>query len=298
MPIITVAIPVYNGAKTIRATLDSILQQSLADIEIVVIDDGSTDDTVSVVRQIDDSRIRLMSYPNQGLAASRNRGIQQSQCEFISFIDADDLWTPDKLRDQLAVLRPNPTAAVAYSWTDCVDCSGDFCRRGSHISAQGNVYDKLLLGNFLDSGSNALFRKSVFDTVGQFDESLKAAEDWDMFLRIACDHEFMAVSNVQVLYRLSAQSMSTNLSRQEQESLRVLKHSFARRSPMSWVHKRKSYAQLYRYLNFKSLENCSTRKQALRAGQYLATAVFQDPLQLKPIRLFTSQLSQIIRVLL
>ena len=283
MPTITVAIPVYNGAKTIRATLDSILQQSLADIEIVVIDDGSTDDTVSVVRQIDDSRIRLMSYPNQGLAASRNRGIQQSQCEFISFIDADDLWTPDKLRDQLAVLRPNPSAAVAYSWTACVDFSGGFCRRGSH---------------FLDSGSNALFRKSVCVTVGPFDESLKAAEDWDMFLRIACEHDFMAVPNVQILYRLSAQSMSTNLSRQEQESLRVLKRSYARRSPMSRIHKRKSYAQLYRYLNFKSLENCSTRKQALEAGQYLAKAVFQDPRQLKPIRLFTSQLGQIVRVLI
>ncbi|NEQ49719.1 MAG: glycosyltransferase [Leptolyngbya sp. SIO3F4] len=297
MPAITVAIPVYNGARTIRSTLESILQQSFEDFEVVVIDDGSTDDTIKVVQQFDDSRIRLISYPNKGLAASRNRGIQQSRCELISFIDADDLWTVDKLADQLAILQNAPMTSVAYSWTDCIDQADRFCRRGSHISAEGDVYEKLLMGNFLDSGSNALFRKSVFETVGQFDESLKAAEDWDMFLRIAIDHSFAVVPTVQILYRLSPQSMSANLERQERESLKVLDQAFARKPQLSWLIKRRSLAQMYRYLTFKALESCSTRQQAWTAGKYLTQAVYQDPVQLKPIRLFSSQLQTIVETL-
>ncbi|MBT9317524.1 glycosyltransferase [Leptothoe spongobia] len=297
MPTITVAIPVYNGAKTIHATLESIIQQSFEDIEIVIIDDGSIDETVEIVRQVKDSRIRLISYPNQGLAASRNRGIQQSQCELISFIDADDLWTPDKLSEQLSILQANPRAAIAYSWTDCIDQVDRFFRRGSYLSVEGHVYDKLLMGNFLDSGSNALFRKSVFAAVGQFDESLKAAEDWDMFLRIAVDHTFVVVPKVQVLYRLSPQSMSAHLERQESESRRVLTQAFARKPGLSWQTKRKSLAQMYRYLTFKALENCSTRQQALITAKYLGQAIYQDPVQLKPIRLFLSQLQRIIETL-
>ena len=293
MPQITVAIPVYNGATTICATLKSILQQSFQDFEIVVIDDGSTDNTANDVRQIKDHRIRLIQYSNQGLAASRNRGIDQSQCDLISFIDADDLWTPDKLTDQLTALQAAPTAAVAYSWTDCIDQCDRFCRRGSHISAHGNVYNKLLMGNFLDSGSNALFRKSVFATVGPFDESLTAAEDWDMFLRVAVEYTFVVVPKVQILYRLSPQSMSANLKRQERESTKVLTQAFTKNPQLSWQQKRKSLAQMYRYLTFKALESCSTRQQAWTAGKYLSQSIYQDTIQLKPDRQFISQLQTI-----
>ena len=301
MPTITVVIPVYNGAQTIRATLESILAQSFQDIEIVVINDGSTDGTAAIVEAIIEQYtgcpIRLMHYPNRGLAASRNRGIQQSRCELISFVDADDLWTPHKLADQLAALRANPGAAVAYSWTDCIDLADRVCRRGSHVAAEGQVYDKLLMGNFLDSGSNALFRKQVFKAVGPFDETLTAAEDWDMFLRVALDHTFVAVPKVQVLYRLSPQSMSANLKRQERESLRVLTQAFARAPQLPWRKKRKSLAQVYRYLTFKALESCFTRRRAWAAAKYLGQALYQDPQQLRPIRLFRDQLWIILKTL-
>ncbi|MGD1857147.1 MAG: glycosyltransferase [Leptolyngbyaceae cyanobacterium] len=297
MPKITVVIPVYNGEKTIHSTLESVLKQSFEDFEIVVINDGSTDATAETIRSFEDSRLRLVNYPNRGLAASRNRGIQQSQCELISFIDADDLWTPDKLADQLAALQADPVAAVAYSWTDCIDQRDRYCRRGSHIAAQGDVYDRLLLGNFLDSGSNALFRKSVFQTVGQFDESLEAAEDWDMFLRAALKYTFVVVPKAQVLYRLSPQSMSANLVRQERESIKVLTQAFARKPRLSWWQKRRSVAQMYRYLTFKALESCNTSQQAWVAGTYLGRAVYQDPTQMKPIRLFISQVQTIVTTL-
>jgi GT2 family glycosyltransferase len=99
-------------------------------------------------------------------------GISHACGRYISFIDADDLWTPDKLEAQLKALQDNPQAAVAYSWTKCIDELGQFSRRGSHISATGNVYGKLLLIDFIENGSNPLIRAHALIEVGGFDESL------------------------------------------------------------------------------------------------------------------------------
>ncbi len=95
MAIISVVIPAYNSEKTIRATIESVLQQSFKDFELIVIDDGSQDSTYQVVSSFSDSRVRVFSYPNAGVSASRNRGITKANGEFIAFLDADDLWTPD-----------------------------------------------------------------------------------------------------------------------------------------------------------------------------------------------------------
>src|SRR4028118_1589922 len=158
MPLISVIIPVYNGEKTIRETIESILNQTFTDFELIVINDGSQDATLEIVECIQDSRLKVFSYPNAGQAASRNQGISHACGRYISFIDADDLWAPDKLEAQLKALQANPQAAVAYSWTKCIDELGQFSRRGSHISATGNVYGKLLLIDFIENGSNPLIR--------------------------------------------------------------------------------------------------------------------------------------------
>lgn len=185
MPLISVVIPVFNGEKTIKETIYSLLKQTFTDFELIIINDGCQDLTVEVISSIQDSRIQVYSYPNAGLAASRNRGINHATGEYITFIDADDLWTPDKLESQFNALKNHPEAAVAYSWTDYIDQSSQFLRRGSHITLNGNIYPHLLVLDFLENGSNPLIRSQAFVEVGYFDESLKAAEDWDMLLRLA-----------------------------------------------------------------------------------------------------------------
>ncbi|NER80576.1 MAG: glycosyltransferase [Leptolyngbya sp. SIO1D8] len=292
MPAVSIVIPVYNGEKTIEATIASVLAQSFEDFELLIINDGSNDSTLEIVNSIADARLQVLSYPNVGLAASRNRGIRAAVGEFISFIDADDLWTPDKLLTQVEALRQNPQAALVYSWTDCVNDRGRVERRGSYITAEGNVYAQLLLGNFLDSGSNALVRREVFETTGGFDESLKAAEDWDMFLRLARSCEFVCVSKVQVLYRLSNQSMSANLDRQEQESLKVLQRAYAACPNLSVSVRHQSLGSFYRYLSFKALEGTPDRKNGFAALRYLGRSVRHHPSQIRPVRLFLSQLAQ------
>lgn len=281
MPLISVIIPAYNAEKTIQETIESVLQQTLSDFEILVINDGSTDRTLEIVSQIDDARLRVFSYPNAGVAPTRNRGLTQATGEYISFLDADDLWTPDKLEAQLKALQENPQAAVAYSWTDWIDESGKFLRSGGHITENGQVYDKLLVRDFIESGSNPLIRAEAFQTVGNFDESLAFGEDWDMWLRLAFRYEFITVPSAQILYRISPNSASFNVLKMEAGSWRVLEKAWVQTPPSTPHLKRKILANRYQYLTLKALEGNWERRQGLVAVRFFWQAILNDPTWLR-----------------
>ncbi|HEY9644835.1 MAG TPA: glycosyltransferase [Chroococcidiopsis sp.] len=292
MPLVSVVIPVYNGENTIRETIQSVLGQTFSDFELLIINDGSTDSTLEILSAIADPRLQVHSYPNAGLAASRNRGIAIATGELISFIDADDLWTADKLEAQVNALAQHPNSAIAYSWTNCIDDNGKFLRQGSHVSANGHVYAQLLTNNFVDSGSNVLVRRAAFDKTGGFDPTLKAAEDWDMWFRLAAHYEFVAVPKPQVLYRVSTRSMSTNVIRQETESLKVLQRAFAH-SPEPMHHLAKlSFGILYRYLATKALEGQPNRHNGLAALRYIWTTLLHYPAQLRPVKVTVAMVAK------
>lgn len=269
MPLISVIIPVYNGEKTIRETIESVLKQSFQDFELIVINDGSQDSTLEIISSIQDFRLKIFSYPNAGLSASRNRGIFQATSEYISFLDADDLWTPDKLEAQLQALQENPKAAVAYSWTDYIDESSQLLKRGGYMTVNGDVYAKLLLIDFIANGSNPLIRRQALIEVGSFDESLTAAEDWDMWLRLAARYHFVAVPAPQILYRISMNSMSSNVHKQEAESLQVIEKAFTQAPDSLTYLKQFTLANLYKGLTFRALERCSGRKGGITAARLL-----------------------------
>ena len=286
MPLISVIMPVYNGEKTIRETIESVFNQTFPDWELIVINDGSQDATLQILNSIQDPRLRVFSYPNAGQATSRNRGISQACGEYISFIDADDLWTPDKLEAQLQVLQANPQAAVAYSWTKCIDEVGQVSRRGSHISVTGDVYKNLLVVNFLENGSNPLIRRQALNEVGSFDESLTPAEDWDLWLRLAARYHFEAVSSPQILYRVSVKSATANVWRLEAACLEVIERACTQ-APESVEHLKKySLGNTYKYLTYKAIEGPPERKKGLVAARFLWQAVRNDPALLRTKVLF------------
>jgi len=281
MPLISVIIPVYNGEATIKETIASVLNQTFKDFELIVIDDGSTDSTLDVLSSIQDPRLKVFSYPNGNQAVSRNRGLSRATGEYISFIDADDLWTPDKLEAQLKALQENPQAGVAYSWTDLIDEAGNFIRGGAKIYWKGESHARMLLNDFVESGSNPLIRAEAFKEVGKFDESLPPAEDWDMWIRLAARYHYIVVPSVQVLYRIRANSSSTNVLRMEQVSLRIIERRYAE-APESIQHlKRYSLANRYKYLVFKALEEPPVRQRGLTAIKFLCHAVRYDAVLLR-----------------
>lgn len=281
MPTISVIIPVYNSEQTIRETIESVLKQTFSDFELLVINDGSQDSSLEIISSIQDSRLNVFSYPNGGVSASRNRGIVRASGEFIAFLDSDDLWTSDKLESQLQALQANPNAGVAYSWTDYIDRSGKFVCPGNHVTANGDVYEQLLLQNFLENGSTPLIRREALIEVGNFDESLFGPEDWDMYLRLAANYQFVAVPKVQVLYRISANSISSNVFRQASECLKVIERAFNQAPASLQPLKKVSISNLYQYLVFKTIEGYPNREQGVAAAKCLWLAVAYDPSLLK-----------------
>ncbi|WP_414549622.1 glycosyltransferase [Anabaena sp. CCY 0017] len=255
MALISVIIPVYNGEKTIKETIESVLKQTYINLEVIVINSDSTDSTLEIISNIQDERIKTFTYSQANGSVNRNRGFSHACGEFISFLDADDLWTNDKLELQMKMLNKYPQTAVAYSWTDYIDYDSKFLKPGKRVKIIGDAYTELLLTNFLENGSNPLIRRKALETIGGFDESLAAAQDWDMWLRLAASYEFVVVPKAQILYRMSVNSMSVNVLRQEAASLEVIERGFSHHKAESVQHfKKDSLSLLYKYLTFKSLE--------------------------------------------
>lgn len=295
--LVSVIIPAYNSEKTIKETIESVLKQSFTNFELIIINDGSRDSTIEVIAEIQDSRIKVFSYPNAGGNVSRNRGLHLAVGEFVSFLDADDLWTPDKLQSQLKALQENVTTKVAYSWTDYISANSEFLLSGKRVNLNGNVYESLLINNFLENGSNPLICRKSLIKLGGFDESLSAAQDWDMWLRLASKFDFICVPSVQILYRISANSVSSNLVRQEKSCLQVLEKAYKERPSLgdatrttlkhSW---NMSLANLYKYLTCKALQKPFNRKKCLAAAIFLWKYFLYDPSRLQNIN-FTLKLS-------
>ncbi|MBW4488221.1 MAG: glycosyltransferase [Trichocoleus desertorum ATA4-8-CV12] len=278
MPLVSVIIPAYNAETTIQKTVTSVLEQSLQDFELIIVNDGSTDKTLDVIEHIVDPRIKVFSYPNSGAAVSRNRGFAQTTGEFIAFLDADDLWTPEKLEAQWQALQENPQAQVAYSWTDIIDQSGQRLGQGDYTVANGKVYAKLLLCCFIVSGSNTLIRRGAYVAVGGFDESLVASQDFDLYLRLAARYQFVSVAAPHVLYRFSSNSMCTNIRRMEETSLAVRERAFHQApEPLSAVLKQHSIANFYKCALFRIMNEPLSRKRGLEIAWLLYNAIKYDP---------------------
>ena len=174
-PLISVIVPVYNAEKYITEAIDSIVQQEYRPLEIIVVDDGSTDGTPELIYHYDD-QVRYFYQENQGPAVARNRGITESKGQFLAFLDSDDLWPSDKLKNQSSCLLKESGLDVITGYTSVFQSRDE-------ISKDLNILKDGILSVQLGS---ALFRKSAFDKVGLFDEELRYSEDQDWFLR-ACE---------------------------------------------------------------------------------------------------------------
>ena len=247
-PLISVIIPVYNGERTVLETVQSVLAQTFTHFELIIINDGSSDRTLELLEAVDDPRVRIFSYENGGLPVARNRGIEQAQGEYITFIDADDLWTPTKLSDQLMALQSNPDAGLAYSWTLTMDDKTGALHPGKFVSFDGDVYGQMLLSNFIASGSNAMLTAEAIQNIGEFDAALTSCEDWDYWLRVAARWPFVVVPKPQILYRQSSSAMSSKVDVMEHNHMVVHRRAFQNAPSHLKTLESRSLANEYQFL--------------------------------------------------
>ena len=273
MPTISVIVPAYNSATTIVETISSVLQQTFPDFELIVINDGSTDQTLELLSTVKDPRLKIFSYSNGGMSTALNRGITHAEGEFIAFLDHDDLWTADKLELQLAALQEHPEAGVAYSWNYFMDEKGESFYAITPIFFEGNVYAQLLVHNFIINGSNCIVRKQVVESVGEFDPAVGGSADWDYWLRLAAHSSFVVVRQYQVFYRVSSGSMSANIEHMEQSTLAVIEKAFQSAPLEMQSLKKQSLASAYTYLAYKYSIVVADSDGAKKAAEKLWMAI-------------------------
>jgi len=210
-PKVSVIIPTYNRANFLRSAIQSVLNQTFKDFEVIVVDDASTDDTRQIVHEFADDRIRYIAHnENKGGSASRNIGIKSSKGKFIAFLDDDDIWMPTKLEKQLFLLNMNPEVNVVYTGARSIDKNGKVGSQLKNPSLKGNIYPAILKKNYVGSCSYVLVRRDCFDVTSFFDEKLPSNQDWDLWIRMAKHSQFDYVNETLVLYRIHQERISSD----------------------------------------------------------------------------------------
>lgn len=224
MPKVSIIIPTYNRSELLRFTLESVLAQTYPNIEIIVVDDGSIDDTAAMLKQYA-NHITYIQQDNQDVAAARNTGIQAASGEYLTFIDDDDLMLPKKIEQQVHVLTARPSIGLVHCGYWYIDKYGNRLETVSFLPA--GTLKELVIINQIWSGA-PLIRRQWINQVGGFDTTWATSADWDMWLRLArAGCQFTCVHEPLGGYRVLPQSMMSNVAKQEHGSFYTLDRIFA-----------------------------------------------------------------------
>ncbi len=209
-PAVSVVMAAKNYARFLPDAIESVRSQTFADWELVIVDDGSTDETPAAVKPyLSDARVRYVRSDRLGQSRAKNLGLRLSRGKFVAFLDADDAWMPTKLEKQLAAFRPG--VGVVFCGRELMDESGAAIPRPpAPPPPTGHVLDAMFVQNFV-CFSSAMVRRSVFDHVGAFDPGLDLAIDYDLWLRVARHYEFEYVPEPLVRYRTGHGNLSQKL---------------------------------------------------------------------------------------
>jgi glycosyltransferase involved in cell wall biosynthesis len=286
--LVSVVIPAYNASATIGSTLRSVVYQTHADLDIIVIDDGSTDNTVAIVEAFakTDRRVRLIWQTNAGVAAARNRGIEEARAELLAFLDADDLWHAAKIQKQVAALRRSSAlTAVVYTWSCFIDGSDRLDGRYFAPEDNGDVYAALVLHNIVGNGSTPLVRRKCLIECGGFDSALRArhaqgCEDLKLWLAIAERYDFTLVPEFLVGYRQRRDSMSRSVGEMKRSYRLVIEPAKELHPEIPACVFRWSRAKFCFYL----AENCATSGRKWTAALLFLQGIIDDPLILTSLR--------------
>ncbi|MBW4490172.1 MAG: glycosyltransferase family 2 protein [Trichocoleus desertorum ATA4-8-CV12] len=275
MPKVSVIIPAYNAMDYLPQAVESVLRQTFASFEILIVDDGSSDEIKQWAAQIQtiEPRLQLITQTNQGVSAARNQGISLAKGEYIAFLDADDFWERTKLEKQVAHLENNASVGLVDTWIALTNEQGEPSGKVTISEAEGNVWRQIIQSNLLSCGSTPLVRRCCFDMAGEFDRSLRFGEDWDMWVRIAAHYTFAVVKEPLVFYRQHSKNTSKRFDEILPDLAKVVEKNFRHASPTDLYLKRKAYGRINLYIAWKAVES----KDAQAAMHFARQALFYYP---------------------
>lgn len=198
-PLVTVIIPTYNRGWILKEAIESVLSQDFGDFELIVVDDGSTDNTMEILDGYDRD-IAVLRQENHGVSAARNAGIAFASGQFIAFLDSDDMWLPGKLASQIDFFNSNPDALICQTQELWVRNGKRVNPKRRHKKFSGMIF-KQSLPLCIVSPSAVMLKKSLLDKTGLFDESLPACEDYDLWLRISCKYPVFLIDTPLIIKR-------------------------------------------------------------------------------------------------
>lgn len=243
--LVSVIIPTYNNAQFVCDAIDSVLSQTYKNSEILVIDDGSTDDTRKRIEKYNGKHIKYIYQENKGLAAARNTGIKASTGELIAFLDADDMWLPEKLERQINIIKEFPDVGLVGCGYYGVDESGERIKetKGRNYSNKESLLNDLMMRNVVTgSGSGVLAKKECFKKAGLFDESFRSTEDRDMWYRILNLYDLRFVTEYLVIIRVRQNSLSKNVPMMKFSQKKFIQKHLRKEG---LIRKSKSYSYVY-----------------------------------------------------
>ncbi|MEO9600886.1 glycosyltransferase family 2 protein [Parasphingorhabdus sp.] len=234
-PAISVVMPVYNVEKYVAEAIESVLAQTFDDFELIIVDDGGTDMSVEICTSFDDTRIRIVSQANRGLAGARNTGIMEARGEYIALLDSDDSWEPEKLALHKIHLDNNPHVGVSYSGSRFMDQNGAMLRQAQRPKLENITAKDVLTRNPIGNGSAPVIRRSALEAIAFnhrdeprrlcfFDETYRQSEDIELWIRMALTGRivFEGINGLLTRYRIVSGGLSANIAAQYDSWNRVI----------------------------------------------------------------------------
>jgi glycosyltransferase involved in cell wall biosynthesis len=277
-PTVSVIIPTFNRAALLREALESVFVQSYTDYEVIVVDDGSTDETPQMIEEYGD-RVRYLWQENRGAAEARNHGVSAARGEWVAFLDSDDMWHREKLACCLERPRHDPGAAVVFHPMVEIDDAGNRVRGRSKRASGGRILDSLFAHCFVHTPT-VVVRRRVLQEMGGFDTELAVCEDYQLWLRIAERYPFHLVPRPLAYRRLHKKRLSKSIMHRNMVlRAEMLERFYGESSKRGVLNKRKAIGRLSRVF-------CSAGKANLRARHYAdAYALFKRSLAYRPLEL-------------
>lgn len=292
-PTVSVIIPTYNRAQYIGESIRSVLLQTYADFEIIIVDDGSTDDTPKVIEAISDPRVRYVRQENRGRSQARNHALSLARGRYITFLDSDDLYLPDKIELQVAYLARHPGAGMVYTSAYCINEVGELLAHRYEATASGMIYEQIAFFTPVTiTLPTVMTYREVLDRVGGFDENMSRFEDTDMWRRISKSYRIEAMPEFTCRLRTHGDNSLLN---QCPEQIALALEYYAKKiirddGEIDLEIRKKGLAALYRYYGHALM----TIPQFSSTGRRLMRIAYRYDSVLNVLRHWTGSIARIV----